>query len=115
MRSGKTRHSLIPTSGPIRWALPAVRGIIPSMPTGISHEREPSDAPIPPNNVPWSCSWEAGAVALNKNGFILAEALMAMMIVGICVVLLVEVCQMMAKQEQVQVDEEIQTQWFYTP
>ncbi len=52
-------------------------------------------------------------VALNKNGFTLAEALLAFLIVTICVLLVVMMAGLAKSNAESRIDDEIETKWFY--
>lgn len=60
-----------------------------------------------------SFSWGLVVVDLNRNGFVLMEALLAFLIVTVCVVLLLVMVQLASSLSESRIDDEIQTQWFY--
>ncbi|WP_414144405.1 prepilin-type N-terminal cleavage/methylation domain-containing protein [Absicoccus sp.] len=53
-------------------------------------------------------------VDLNKNGFTLAEALLAFFIVSICVLLVVMMAGLVKSNAESRINHEIETKWFYT-
>ena len=55
-----------------------------------------------------------GECALNKNGFILIQALLAMLIVSVCTLLVVVMVQTIDGGRDCWIDEQIDTQWFYS-
>jgi Tfp pilus assembly protein PilV len=58
-------------------------------------------------------NWDLDVVALNKNGFTLAEALLAFLIVTICVLLVVMMAGLAKSNAESRIDDEIETKWFY--
>lgn len=60
----------------------------------------------------FNLGWDESA--LNKNGFLLTEALLGLLILGICVELILVCARIMDKGSGIQIETEISTQWFYS-
>ncbi len=84
-----------------------------TMKTEIYPKRELYSVKMDSREKRWSFNWEWGESVLSKNGFLLTEALLGLLILGICIELILVCAQMMEKGRGLQIETKISTQWFY--